>query len=58
MLQRIAAQAGAVRDLDVGHAGLVQGGGDLDHLLDADLLALGVHAVAQAHVVQDDLAAL
>jgi hypothetical protein len=42
----------------IGHAGRVQRGGDLDHLLDADLLALGMHAVAQAHVVQQDLAAL
>ncbi|MNZ77218.1 hypothetical protein D3C78_957470 [compost metagenome] len=57
VLQRVAAQARAVGDLDVGHAGVVEGGGDLDHLLDADLLALGVHAVAQAHVVEDDLAA-
>jgi hypothetical protein len=26
------------------------------HLLEGDLVALRVHAVAQAHVVQDDLA--
>jgi hypothetical protein len=41
----------------IGHARRVEGGGDLDHLIDADLFALGMHAVAQAHVVQDDLAA-
>ena len=57
MLQRIAAQAGAVGDLDVGHAGIVQRSGDLDHLFDRHLLALGVHAIAQAHVVDGDLAA-
>jgi len=58
MLLGIAAQPGAVGDLQIGHAGRVEGGGDLDHLLDADLLALGMHAVAQGHVVNDDLAAL
>ncbi|HEX4896512.1 MAG TPA: hypothetical protein VFV11_09310, partial [Solimonas sp.] len=31
---------------------------DLDHLRGGDLLALGVHAVAQGHVVHQDLAAL
>ena len=58
VLQGVAAQAGAVGHLDVGHAGLVKRGANLDHLLDADLFALGVHAVAQAHVMQNDLAAL
>jgi hypothetical protein len=57
VLQGIAAQAGAVGDLDIGHTRRVQGGGDLDHLVDADLFALGMHAVTQAHVVQDDFLA-
>ena len=44
----------AVGDFDEGNAGLVQGAGETDHLLHADLVGFGVHAVAQAHVVQLD----
>ncbi len=58
VLQRVAAQACAVGDLDIRYTGGVQRGRDLDHLLNADLLALGVHAVTQTHVMQDYFAAL
>ena len=46
-----------MRDLDLRHAGRVERGSDAHHLIDRYLLALGVHAVAQGHVVQQDLAA-
>ena len=58
VVDRGAAQAVAVGDLDQRHAGRVERGRDRDHLLERDLVALRVHAVAQAHVVQDDLLAL
>ncbi|MNW09279.1 hypothetical protein D3C71_2062390 [compost metagenome] len=58
VVDRAAAQAVAVGDLDQRYAGGVQALGHGDHLLEADLVALGVHAVAQAHVVQGDLLAL
>ncbi|MCY1182737.1 hypothetical protein D9M73_233110 [compost metagenome] len=58
VVQRGATQAIAVGDLDQRHAGGVEALGHGDHLLEADLVALGVHAVAQAHVVQGDLLAL
>ncbi|MNE55858.1 hypothetical protein D3C80_1507230 [compost metagenome] len=58
VVDRTTAQAVAVGDLDQRHAGGVEALGHGDHLLEADLVALGVHAVAQAHVVQGDLLAL
>ncbi|MNY61147.1 hypothetical protein D3C86_1977970 [compost metagenome] len=58
VVDRATAEAVAVGDLDQRHAGGVEAGGDRDHLLQADLVALGVHAVAQAHVVQDDALAV
>ncbi|MNO66707.1 hypothetical protein D3C76_575030 [compost metagenome] len=42
-------------DFDQWHAGGVQAAGDVFHLLQADLVAFGVHAIAQAHVVDGDL---
>jgi hypothetical protein len=49
---RRAAEAVAVRHLDQRDAGLVEGRRDVDHLRERDAMALGVHAVAQAHVVE------
>ncbi|MNR68955.1 hypothetical protein D3C85_1938600 [compost metagenome] len=42
-----AAQAIAVGDFDQLNTGCVQTGGHIHHLLQGDLVALGVHAVAQ-----------
>ncbi|MCY1442278.1 hypothetical protein D9M71_586420 [compost metagenome] len=53
-----AAQAVAMGDFDQRHAGGVEAGGHRNHLLQADLVALGMHAVAQAHIVQSDFLAL
>ena len=52
VVDRAAAQAVAVGHFDQRHAGLVQAAGDRCHLLQRDLVALGVHAVAQRHVVE------
>ena len=49
-----AAQTIAMRDLDQRYAGCIQGARHVDHFLDRDLMALGMHAVAQTHVVQFD----
>ncbi|MCY1432048.1 hypothetical protein D9M71_480330 [compost metagenome] len=57
VVHRASAQAVAVGDLDQRHAGGVQAAGDVLHLLQADLVALGMHAVAQAHVVDGDFLA-
>jgi hypothetical protein len=57
VVDRRAAQPVAVGHLDQRHAGGIQCGGDRDHLLDRDLVLLGVHAIAQAVVVQHDAAA-
>src|SRR3546814_1177249 len=46
-----------MRDLDQRHAGVIEAGGNIHHLLDGDLVPHRVHAVAQAHVMQFDLAA-
>src|SRR5690606_15719240 len=51
-----AAKPVAVGHLDPRHAGLVGCLGDRHHLLDGDLVALGMHAVAQAHFVKGSLA--
>ncbi|MOA37475.1 hypothetical protein D3C78_1590680 [compost metagenome] len=58
VLQRVATQATTMGDLDVRNTGIIERGSNLDHLFDTDLLALGVHAVTQAHVMQDYFAAL
>jgi hypothetical protein len=58
VVDRAAAQAVAVGDLDQRHAGGVQAAGDGGHLLERHLVALGVHAVTQGHVVDGDLLAL
>ena len=57
VVDRTAAQAVAVRDLDQRDARLVEPGGYGPHLSQRHLVALGVHAVAQRHVVHGDLAA-
>ncbi|MNJ72321.1 hypothetical protein D3C77_689540 [compost metagenome] len=44
-------------DFDQGYAGLVETAGDVLHLLQADAVTLGVHAVAQAHIVNGDFLA-
>jgi len=41
-------------DFDQRHACGIQAGGHRDHLLQGDLVPLGMHAVSQAHVVQLD----
>src|SRR3546814_20142649 len=46
-----AGQAVAVRDLDRRHPGLVQGLRDRAHVVESVLVADGVHAVAQGHVL-------
>ena len=54
VVHRTATQAVAVGDFNQGHASGVQATGDVFHLLQADLVTLGVHAVAQAHVMHGD----
>lgn len=58
VVERGPAQAIAMGDLDQRHAGGVQPGGHRHHLLQADLVALGMHAIAQAHVVQQHVPTL
>jgi hypothetical protein len=58
VVDRGAAEAVAVRDFDQRAARFVETLGDGLHLLDGDLVTLGVHAVAQRHVVHFDLDAL
>lgn len=41
------AQAVSVRDLDQRHAGLVEAARDIAHLLHGDLMALGMHVIAE-----------
>ena len=57
IVDRSTTQAVAVGDFDQRHAGRIQALGDALHLLQADLVTLGVHAVAQAHVVYGDFLA-
>ena len=57
VVDRGAAQAVAVGHFDQRHAGRVQAAGDGYHLLQRHLVALGVHAVAQGHVVDGDFLA-
>ncbi|MND34547.1 hypothetical protein D3C80_251660 [compost metagenome] len=54
IVHRATAEAVAVGDFDQRHAGRVEAAGNVFHLLQADLVTLGVHAVAQAHVVNGD----
>ena len=56
VVHRRAAEPIAVRHFDERHARRVESRGDAAHLLERDLMTLRVHAVAQAHVVQHDLA--
>ena len=49
-----AAQAIAMGHLDKVNARFIQGGCDAYHLVHADQVALGVHPVTQAHIVQSD----
>ena len=51
VVHRTAAQAIAVGDFDQGHARSIEAAGNVFHLLQGDLVTLGVHAVAQAHVM-------
>ncbi|MNR32872.1 hypothetical protein D3C85_1504990 [compost metagenome] len=57
IVHRSAAEAITMGDFDQRNAGSVEAGSDLHHFLEGDLVALGVHAVAQRHVVQFDLLA-
>ena len=50
VVERRAAEAVAVGDLDDRHAGVVEGGHDVDDVLGRELVALGVRAVAQRRV--------
>ena len=52
-----AAQAVAVGHLDQRHTGGIQAAGDALHLVERHQVALGVHPVAQGHVVQGDFGA-
>jgi hypothetical protein len=47
-----------VRHFDERYPSGIERCGDLHHLLYGNLVALRMHAVAQAHVVQDNLAAV
>ena len=58
VVDRGAAQAVAVSDLDQRHTGGVERGRHRHHLFERDAMRLRVHAVAQAHVVQHDLLSL
>ena len=51
VIDRGPAQAVAVRDLDQRHSRGIQSRRNAHHLLDRDLMALRMHAVAQTHVV-------
>ncbi|MNE57994.1 hypothetical protein D3C80_1529980 [compost metagenome] len=51
IVDRAAAQAIAMGHLDQRHPGGIQAAGDALHFIQADLVPLGVHAVAQAHVM-------
>ena len=51
VVHRAAAQAVAMGHFDQRHAGRIEAAGNVLHLLQTDLMTLGVHAVAQAHVV-------
>ncbi|MPN52124.1 hypothetical protein SDC9_199778 [bioreactor metagenome] len=55
VIDRRAAEAVAVGDFDQRNAGGVETGGDADHLVEAHQVTLGMHAVAQRHVVQGDV---
>jgi len=54
VVHRAAAQAIAVGYFNQGYTGGIQTAGDVFHLLQGDLVTLGVHAVAQAHVMHGD----
>ena len=54
VVDRAAAQAVAMGDFDQRHASGVQAAGDALHLVERHQVALGVHAVAQRHVVDGD----
>jgi hypothetical protein len=43
-----------MRHLNHRHTGIIHGFGNRNHFIDGDLMALGVHAIAQAHVVDSD----
>jgi hypothetical protein len=58
VVDRRAAEAIAVGDFDQRHAGFVQSAGDGAHLVERHLVALGMHAVAQGHVMNGDFFAL
>ena len=58
VVDRATAEAVAVRDFNQRHPGGVQAAGDAFHLLQRHQMALGVHAVAQSHVVDGDFFAL
>ena len=58
VVHRAATQAIAVGDFDQRHTGGVQATGDRLHLLQRHLVALGVHAVPQSHVMDGDFLAL
>ncbi len=57
VVDRRTAETIAMGHFDERHTGGVERAGDIDHLLERNLVTLGMHAVAQAHVVQRDLSA-
>ena len=42
-------------DLNEWNAGFVECAGNIDHLINGNLVLFGVHAVAKTHVMQGDL---
>ncbi|MNW17349.1 hypothetical protein D3C71_2165150 [compost metagenome] len=44
-------------DLNQRDPGIIQCSSESNHLQDADLVSLGVHAIAQAHIVEQNLSA-
>src|SRR5690606_31410681 len=54
VVHRGAAETVAVAHLDERHPGRVERRGDVAHLLGGDLVPLGMHPVAEAHVVERD----
>jgi hypothetical protein len=49
-----AAQAVAVGDFNQRHAGFIECGSNRAHLFQRHLMALGVHAITQGHVMDSD----
>ena len=57
VVERRSPQPVTMSDLDQGHSGIVESRSDVDHLVQGDLMAHRMHAIAQAHVMQLQFAA-